>query len=106
MDTELESRDECLCELIFSVLRLDKFDVNDTANDEVKWYINKNLELANLSVCASNCIPSDTSIEVDDDVWSAIDYLTSLQVLKKSSFLTKDGIDNVRGAFFEVPAHQ
>jgi len=55
--------------------------VNNTANDESEWYINEELDLAYFSVFASDFVPSDTSTDVNDDPWSAINALTSLLYL-------------------------
>ena len=57
-------------------------------NDVGEWYINEELDLAYFSVFASDSVPSDTSTEVDDDLWSVMDALTSLHVPMKSSFKT------------------
>lgn len=48
MEPELE--DVYLWELNFSVVGPNKFDVNDAADDESKWYINENFDFA-LLVC-------------------------------------------------------
>ena len=60
------------------VTSINKLDVNNTANDVSGWYINEELNLAYFSMFASDSVPSDTSTEVDDDLWSAMDALTSL----------------------------
>ena len=86
-DTEPE-KEECLWELEPLVTSSDKLDVNNTADDVGGWYINEKLDLAYFSACASDSIPSDTSTDVDDDLWSAIGALTSLHVPVKSSFET------------------
>ena len=65
-DTEPE-KEECMWELDPLVTSIDKLDVDITANDVGGWYINEELDLAYLSVFASDSVPSDTSIEVDND---------------------------------------
>jgi len=51
------------------------------ANNVGEWYINKELDLAYFSIFASDFVPSDTSTDVNDDPWSAINALTSLLYL-------------------------
>ena len=70
------------------VTGINKLDVDSTTDDVGRWYINEELDLAYFSVFASDSVPSDTSTGVDDDLWSAIDALTSLHVPMKSSFET------------------
>jgi len=79
-DNEPEVEEECLWELNPLVTSVNKFDVNNTVNDVGKWYINEELDLANFSIFASDFVPSDTSTDVGDEPWSAIDALTSLHV--------------------------
>ena len=55
---------------------------------------------------ASDSVPSDTSTEVDDDLWSAIDALTSLYVPVKLSFETYQDAGDVQESVFMVPARQ
>jgi len=55
------------------------------ANNVGEWYINKELDLAYFSIFASDFVPSDTSTDVGDGPWSAIDALTSLYVPVRSS---------------------
>jgi len=45
---------------------VNKLDVNNINNDVGEWYINKELDLAYFFVFASDSVPSDTSIDVDD----------------------------------------
>ena len=52
--------------------------------------------MASFSVFASDSVPSDTSTKVDDDLWSAIDALTSLYVPVKSSFETYQDAGDVQ----------
>ena len=70
------------------VTSTDKLDVDHTTDDVGGWYINEDLDLAYFSAFASESVPSDTSTEVDDDLWPAMDALTSLHVPVKSSFET------------------
>jgi len=77
-DTEPEAKEECLWELNLPVTSINELDVNNTADDVGEWYINEKLNLAYFSVFASDSVPSDTSTDVDNDPWSAIDALTSL----------------------------
>ena len=67
-------------------MSVNKLVVNNTANDVGEWYINEELDLSYFSVFASDSVPSDTSIVVDDDPWSAINALTSLHVPVRLSF--------------------
>ena len=55
---------------------------------------------------ASDSAPSDTSTEVDDDLWSAIDALTSLHVPVKSSFETCRNVGDAQQSIFMVPARR
>ena len=48
-------------------MSVNKLDVNNTANDVGEWYINEELDLVYFSIFAFDSVPSDTSIEVDDD---------------------------------------
>lgn len=45
-DTKPKPEDKYLWELDYSVMGQNKLDVNDTADDEGKWYINEYLDLA------------------------------------------------------------
>ena len=73
------------------VISINKLDVNNTANDAGKWYINEELDLAYLSMFTFDSIPSDTSTDVGDDPWSAIDALTSLHVPARLSLTAYQG---------------
>ena len=52
------------------VMSINKLDVNKTSNDVGESYIIEDLDLVYLSVFASDFVPSDTNIDVDDDPWS------------------------------------
>jgi len=78
-DVKPEAEEECLWELNPLVTSVNKLDINNTANDVGEWYINKELDLIYFFVFASDSIPSDTSTDVDNDPWLAIDSLSSLQ---------------------------
>jgi len=71
-DTE-PKKEECMWELDPLVMSIKKRDVNNTANDVGGWYINEDLNLTYFSVLASDSVPSDTSTEVNNDPWSAMD---------------------------------
>ena len=75
-DIEPEAEEECIWELNPLVTSVNKLDVNNTVNYVGEWYINEELYLAYFLVFASDSIPSDTSTDVDDDPWSAIDAMT------------------------------
>jgi len=60
--------------------------------------------LAYFSVFASNSVPSDTSTDVDSDLWLALNVLRSLCALIKSFLMVHEKIGDAREAFFEVPA--
>jgi len=66
-DVKLEAEEEYLWELSPLVTSVNKLDVNNTANDVGKWYINEELDLAYFSMFASDSVSSDTSTDVDDD---------------------------------------
>ena len=102
VDTKPEPKEECLKELNPLITSINKLDFNNTANDVGEWYINKNLDLAYLSVLASNFVPSDTSTDIDSDFLSTIDALTSLQKPVRSSFIVHEKINDAQRAFFEV----
>ena len=104
-DTESE-KEECMWELDPLVTSTNKLDVDNTADDVGGWYLNEDLDLAYLSVFASDSVPSDTSTEVDDDLWSAMDALTSLHVPVKSSFETYRDAGNAQESIFMVPARR
>ena len=85
-------------------MNVDKLNFNNTTNIEDEWFINENLGLAYLSVLASNSVPSNTSTDVDSDPLSAIDALTSLHALVRSTLMVHEKASYMRGAFFEVPS--
>ena len=62
------------------VKSINKLDVNNTTDDVGDWYINEELNLAYFFVFASDSVLSDTSTDVDNDLWSVMDALTSLHV--------------------------
>jgi len=103
-DIEPEAEEECLWELNPLVTSINKLDVNNTANDVGEWHINKDFDLAYLSVFASDSLPSDTSIDVSNDPWSAIDALTSLHVPVRSSLTVYQDVSDVQGSLLKVPA--
>ena len=89
------------------VTGINKPDVDNTSADDVGgWYINEDLDLAYFSVFASDSVPSDTSTEVDDDLWSAMDALTLLHVPVKSSFETHQDAGDAQESIFMVPARR
>jgi len=79
------------------VTSVNKLGVNNTANDIGEWYINEELDFAYFSVFASDFILSDTSTDIDDDPWSAIDALTSLHVPVISSLTVYQTVSNAQG---------
>ena len=97
----LSQRQKKLNPLVTSV---NKLDVNNTANDVGEWYINEELDLAYFSVFTSDSVPSNTSTDVDDDPWSAINALTSLLVPVRLSLTIYQNVSDVQESFFEVPA--
>ena len=90
-DTEPKAEEECLWELNPLVTSINKLDVNNTIDDVGEWYINEELNLAYFSVFTSDSVSSDTSTEVDNDPWSAMDALTTLHVPMKSERLLPTG---------------
>ena len=68
-DIEPEAEEECIWELNPLVTSINKLDVNNTANDVGEWYINEELDLAYLSMFASDSVSSDFSADVGDDPW-------------------------------------
>ena len=71
-------------------MNIDKLDFNNTVNDEGKWFINENLDLAYLSTLASDSVPSDTSTDIDSNPMTAIDALIPLHAPIKSSFMVHE----------------
>ena len=101
-----ELEEECMWELDPLVTSINKLDVNNTADDVGGWYINEELKLVYFSVFASDSVPSDTSTEVDNDPWSAMDALTSLHVLMKSSLKMFQDVGGMQKSVFMVPARR
>ena len=69
-----------------------------------EWYINEDLDLTYHSMFASDSVPSDTSTDVGDDPWSAIDALTSLHVPVRSFLTVYQDVSDVQGSLFKFPA--
>jgi len=105
-DTEPEAEEECHWELNPLVTSINKLDVNNTANDAGEWYINEKLDLAYLYVFASDFVSSDTSTDIGDDPWSAIDALTSFHVPVRSSLTVYQDVSDAEGSLFMVPARR
>ena len=101
-DIKPEAEEECLWELDPLVTSINKLDVNNTADDVSEWYINEELDLAYLSRFASDSVPSDTSTDVGDDPWSAIDALTSLHVPVRSYLMANQGVSDVQESLVKV----
>jgi len=95
---------EYLWELNPLVTSINELDVNNPANDVGEWYINEELDLAYFSVFASDSMPLDTSTDVEDDPWSAIESLISLHVPVKSSLMVYQDVGDAQGLLFMVPA--
>jgi len=55
-------------------------------------------------VFASDFVPSDTSTDMDDDPWSAIEALTSLHVPVRSSLTMCQDVSDAQESLFMVPA--
>ena len=51
-------------------------------------------------------LPSDTSTDVNDDLWSTIDALTSLHAPLRSSFTACQRFSDVQETFFKVAARR
>ena len=60
-------------------MSVDKLYFNTTANVDGEWFINKNLDFAYFSTFTSDFVLSDTSTNVDNNPWSAMNALTSLR---------------------------
>jgi len=103
-DVEPEAEEEFLWELNPLVTSVNKLNVNNTVNDVGEWYINEELDLLYFSMFASDSVPSDTSTDVDADLLLAIDALTSLHVLVRSSLTAYQSVSDAQGSFFEVLA--
>jgi len=88
------------------VTSINKLNVNNTVDDVGEWYINEELNLAYFSMFASNSVPSDTSTEVDNDRWSAMNALTSLHVPTKSSLKTYQDVGDAQESVFMVPVRR
>ena len=50
----------------------------------------------------SNSVPSDTSTDVDEDLWSAIGALTSLHAPARSSLTTYQDVSDAQESLFMV----
>jgi len=87
-------------------MTINKLNVNNLTNDVGEWYMNEELDLTYFFMLASDFMPSDTSTDVDDDPWSTIDALTSLHVLVRSSLIAYQGVSDVQGSLFMVPARR
>jgi len=59
--------------------------------------------LAYFFVFASDFVPADTSTDVGDDPWSAIDALTLLHVLMRSFLMVYQCVSDAQGSFIDVP---
>ena len=55
---------------------------------------------------ASDLVSSDTSTEVDNDPWSAMDALTSLHVPMKSSLKTYQDVGDAQESVFMIPTRR
>jgi len=99
-----EPKEECLWELNPLVTSVDKPDFNNTTDDVGEWYINENLYLTYLSALVSTSVLSDASTNIDSDLLSAIDVLTSLHAPVRSSFMVHEKTSDAQEAFSEVPA--
>jgi len=91
-------------ELNLLVTTINKLDVNNAADDVGEWYINEELDLAYFSVSASDSVSSDTSTDMDDDPWSAIEALTLLHVPVRSSLTMCQDVSDAQESLFMVPA--
>jgi len=87
-------------------MSINKLDVNKIANDVGEWYINEELDLVYLSLFVSDSVLSDTSTDVGDDPWSAIDALTSFHVLVRSSLMVYQGVNEAQGSLVKIPARR
>jgi len=105
-EVAIEPEEECLWEINSLVTSIDKLNFNTTVNVEGEWFIIENLDLAYFSAFASVSVSSDTSTNVDNDPWSAMNALTSLRAPIKSSLMVCEKIGDVHNAFFEVPDKQ
>ena len=61
-DIEPEAEEEYLWELNPLITIINKFHVNNTANDVGEWYINEELDLVYFSMFAFDSVPSVTSM--------------------------------------------
>ena len=103
-DAQPESDEEQLWELNSFITSIDKLDYNNTANDEGKLFINRDLDLAYFSALASDSVPSDTSIDINNDLVSIIHALTLLHTTIRSSFTVHERANDAHRAFFKVLA--
>ena len=85
-------------------MSIDKLDVDTTATAKSEWFINEDLDLAYFSIFVSDSVSSYTSTNMDSDPRSAMNALTSLRALIKSSHLVREKMGGAHNAFFEVPA--
>ena len=105
-DTEPEAEEECIWELNSLVTSINKLDVNNTADDVGEWCINEELNLTYFSEFVSDSVPSDTSTDVDNDPWSAIDALTSLHVPMRLSLTVYQDVSDAQRSLFMVPVRR
>ena len=101
-DTKPELQEEYLWKINPLVTSIDKLNFNNNANVEGEWFINENLDLAYLSVLASDSVPWNTNTDVDSDPLSVIDALTSLYASIRSSFTVHEETSDTYGAYFEM----
>jgi len=87
-------------------MSIDKYSFNTTANVKGEWFINENLDFSYFSAFAPDSVPSDTSTNVNSDLWSAMNALTSFCEPIKSSFMVREKIGDTHNTLFEVPAKQ
>jgi len=97
-------RSECFWKINPLVTSIDKFDFDTTANVENDWFINEDLDLAYLFAFVFDSTPLDTSTDMDNDLWSAMNALTSLRTPIKSSLLVHEKIGGAHNALFKIPA--
>lgn len=115
-DEVLELDNDFPWELDLSIIDQATLDVIDTTFGEDEWCLNEIEELAYLSACASDSICNDTctgtilseSVEIEGDnvIWSAIDEFSPSQTPVKTSFLSKNWVYDMEGAFFKAPTHR
>jgi hypothetical protein len=100
-DIESEPEEECLWELNPDVINVNKLHFT-LADDDGEWVINENVHSDYLSAVSSELVPSETSMDKNDDPMHEMHMGSSFHLPMKSSYMTRDKTSEVQGACFVV----